>query len=312
MRTILAAPIAIAGLAVATLAAMTPVSATAGAYGSAMYASGRDCGALTATMGCGGAAVTDETLVGGPGQKVSYFGSADEGPFAGSFIQSDISFGAGGLPIVRQSNEAVGNWRVAVSAFGYNSFVYNGDAASELSYAGDLHIVDSSGAPTNGDGRLAGGARYFGWVAIWDPSLIVGFSVPQDFLGNNYGNYDCSTPGVLAFGASGGNLAGGAQNLSMATQGCSGQPFMINPGQEILAVAFLQTVANRDGFVDASQTFRVAYDPGLSPQVLENLVANISSTGAVPEPATWALMISGFGMTGAMLRRRRTTAAKTA
>ena len=25
----------------------------------------------------------------------------------------------------------------------------------------------------------------------------------------------------------------------------------------------------------------------------------------VPEPATWALMISGFGMAGAMLRRRR-------
>jgi hypothetical protein len=29
------------------------------------------------------------------------------------------------------------------------------------------------------------------------------------------------------------------------------------------------------------------------------------SIGAVPEPATWALMISGFGMAGATLRRRR-------
>ena len=28
-------------------------------------------------------------------------------------------------------------------------------------------------------------------------------------------------------------------------------------------------------------------------------------TGAVPEPATWALMIGGFGMAGAMLRRQR-------
>ena len=27
--------------------------------------------------------------------------------------------------------------------------------------------------------------------------------------------------------------------------------------------------------------------------------------GAVPEPASWALMISGFGMAGAMLRRRK-------
>ena len=32
-------------------------------------------------------------------------------------------------------------------------------------------------------------------------------------------------------------------------------------------------------------------------------------TGVVPEPGTWALMILGFGGAGAMLRRRRTTAA---
>ena len=31
--------------------------------------------------------------------------------------------------------------------------------------------------------------------------------------------------------------------------------------------------------------------------------------GAVPEPATWALMITGFGLVGATLRRRRTVAA---
>lgn len=35
-------------------------------------------------------------------------------------------------------------------------------------------------------------------------------------------------------------------------------------------------------------------------------------TGAVPEPASWALMIVGFGGAGAMLRRRRTATAATA
>jgi PEP-CTERM motif len=32
------------------------------------------------------------------------------------------------------------------------------------------------------------------------------------------------------------------------------------------------------------------------------------TVGTVPEPASWALMIGGFGMAGGMLRRRRTTA----
>ena len=37
--------------------------------------------------------------------------------------------------------------------------------------------------------------------------------------------------------------------------------------------------------------------------VADNL--NLSSSGAVPEPATWAMMILGFGAAGSMIRRRR-------
>jgi hypothetical protein len=39
----------------------------------------------------------------------------------------------------------------------------------------------------------------------------------------------------------------------------------------------------------------------------ELIVGNIASEAApVPEPAAWALMIAGFGLAGAALRRRRT------
>lgn len=37
--------------------------------------------------------------------------------------------------------------------------------------------------------------------------------------------------------------------------------------------------------------------------------ANVDSTGGIPEPGTWALMIMGFGAAGAALRRRRTALA---
>jgi len=39
------------------------------------------------------------------------------------------------------------------------------------------------------------------------------------------------------------------------------------------------------------------------------VIDSVSVTGGVPEPATWALMIGGFGLTGAALRRRRTAVA---
>jgi hypothetical protein len=45
-----------------------------------------------------------------------------------------------------------------------------------------------------------------------------------------------------------------------------------------------------------------AYNPDLP-------ASSVTTFGAVPEPASWALMIGGFGMAGAALRRRRTAVA---
>lgn len=41
--------------------------------------------------------------------------------------------------------------------------------------------------------------------------------------------------------------------------------------------------------------------------ILDYVAIDVASAGAVPEPATWAMMLMGFGGLGAALRRRRTT-----
>ena len=55
--------------------------------------------------------------------------------------------------------------------------------------------------------------------------------------------------------------------------------------------------------VDAEHTYLTG-----TTQVVDPVLLTRSLDGAVPEPASWALMILGFGLTGAALRRRRIVA----
>lgn len=52
-------------------------------------------------------------------------------------------------------------------------------------------------------------------------------------------------------------------------------------------------------------TFNDSYDP-IATSPTETVPAGSPAPGAVPEPASWALMIGGFGFVGAALRRRST------
>ncbi len=54
---------------------------------------------------------------------------------------------------------------------------------------------------------------------------------------------------------------------------------------------------------DAIHTLNFTFDPGVD-HIQQIRVGNII-TGGVPEPATWALMIVGFGGVGSLLRRGR-------
>lgn len=53
---------------------------------------------------------------------------------------------------------------------------------------------------------------------------------------------------------------------------------------------------------------RVSWSNGAEWHQIDNLVVN-AAAGAVPEPATWALLILGFGMVGGALRAKRSVRA---
>jgi len=295
----------------AGLALAAPQAHATAQFGSAVLFTARDCTGLRPGQVCGGRQpLIYKEYAGGVGQLVNYYDAND----AGDFVSAEILFGSGGLPMIRQADAAVSNYRVNVNSFAFNTFTNTGSTATPLSYAGDLHIVNSSGNPMGSNPEFAGGSGYFSWIAIWDPSAMPDILGPSDVFDLALGNYDCSTPGVLGFGYAQGALSGGEQSIHLSTDSCNGSPIIVAPGQQVLAVEFLQTPSNRGGFVDASHTFRMSYDPALPQSVRQNLLRVMDpvadpGTRAVPEPASWVLMILGFGTAGVALRRRQRSAA---
>ena len=83
-------------------------------------------------------------------------------------------------------------------------------------------------------------------------------------------------------------------------------------GYDVVVFRYDQPVASRlrpsvHFFADGALTKAGVYD-----QIASDYISRLTVTvvpGGVPEPATWALMLSGFGLAGAVLRRRRGVAA---
>lgn len=67
-----------------------------------------------------------------------------------------------------------------------------------------------------------------------------------------------------------------------------------------------QTMTFTADFSSQLLSFLATGTPGGAPPI--SFLDGISLTGSVPEPASWALMLAGFGVVGAAMRRRATTA----
>lgn len=117
--------------------------------------------------------------------------------------------------------------------------------------------------------------------------------------------------GVICFSS-----CGFIQDLPTFTSGPIASFFNIGPGIQfdlsaINSVSFAPDGAGGSLKVIASGIFRITgYDPTAAVLTLTTQSDGLTSfsataRSAVPEPASWALMIGGFGLTGGMLRSSR-------
>ncbi len=77
----------------------------------------------------------------------------------------------------------------------------------------------------------------------------------------------------------------------------------VTPGEPSLAVTQSQTLSP-DIAAAASVQYAVASTSG-SPKATVTTAGPVDSATHLPEPAVWAMLLVGFGTTGAFLRRRR-------
>jgi len=84
-------------------------------------------------------------------------------------------------------------------------------------------------------------------------------------------------------------------------------PLLLNFGATSLQITLSNETfnANQD---DRHQNNELDSGSWNDADVRATLKQTVNPVAGVPEPASWALMIGGFGMSGAMLRRRRTAA----
>ncbi len=210
---------------------------------------------------------------------------------------------------------------------GFETGDYTGwSVADEGGGSGTFYVVDysASALPDSGGGFAANaqGGQFF---AVTDQTGPGSHSLTQTFTLASAGNV------TIKFDLFANNYAG--------TDFANGRDFNTSPNQN--AVVDL-LVGGADPFTEAaSDIISTLYGPGSdgpSPvypwvsysstlglaagvyqlrfaetdnQLFFNLgVDNVSvTTGAVPEPASWALLIAGFGLVGGALRRRRALAA---
>lgn len=156
--------------------------------------------------------------------------------------------------------------------------------------AGAFALVDFHNRNTAGSTRISQRSNVGGRLIDGTTQVeILAYEFSSFLEGNVALRYDAP---VRAFGAD--FIA--ANTTSRVNLKIDGQSFVREAGQN----GFFGVVADAD-FSDITVTLRL----GQNDFVAFDNVTYASSVSAVPEPATWAMMVGGFGLAGAAARRTR-------
>jgi PEP-CTERM motif len=227
-----------------------------------------------------------------------------------------VEFGSSYLPTIKAASFSGLQTRTGASADAFRLYTYVGAQAINLALTGSIHYITSGNDILPGEEAGAGIMNVN--LAVLPVSAIALFGTTGAEIINapGAGFTDCGGGAIAAtYINAAGTIGENSATFNLSTT-CSSGAITLRTGDSFVVYAGLQTLSNRGGFLDASHTFTVDYDPvntvftetGASVGAAY-LAANVL---AVPEPASWAMMIVGFGIVGAATRRTRSAQLQTA
>jgi hypothetical protein len=188
-------------------------------------------------------------------------------------------------------------------------------------------VLDFNGVATTNNVAAVGGFYDGGTSADGNTGTNYGVAFSNNALAiNSYNGSGEPNPGILFF------LSGGAVTIDYAAGFTTGFSFNYSSNSSASITVYdglgatgnvLATLALSNNFVSgcgycawapigvtfAGTAKSIDFAGGANFVGYDNITFGSATAGGVPEPATWAMFIIGFGMVGAGLRRRTAVAA---
>jgi hypothetical protein len=139
-------------------------------------------------------------------------------------------------------------------------------------------------------------------LAVFTPEFYSGQYLFPEAIACGVGGVVASNTTIVTRGgfASGGLTQSVSATVDASTR-CDGSPLVLNPGDKLYVHAFLSAYAQRGAILDARNTLRVDLADG-TPDALRQQILGGLAISNVPEPASWAMLIIGFGFIGTTAR----------